>query len=108
MRRARTITVSIDYPCEATYRFLSDPRNYGEWAAVEKNTYRQLSNGDWAAQVTFGGMRHFRFTPVNAFGVLGFLWFVVGLWWLIDALLIPGIAAGSNNRIADRVFSSRR
>ena len=43
-----------------------------------------------------------------SFGLLGFLWFVVGLWWLIDALLIPGIAAGSNSRIADRVFSSRR
>ena len=43
-----------------------------------------------------------------SFGVLGFLWVVVGLWWLIDALLIPGIAAGRNTRIADRVFSGRR
>lgn len=43
-----------------------------------------------------------------SFGFLGFLWFVVGLWWLVDALLIPGMAAGSNTRIADRVFSSRR
>jgi TM2 domain-containing membrane protein YozV len=43
-----------------------------------------------------------------SFGVLGFLWFVVGLWWLVDALLIPAMAAGSNTRIADRVFSSRR
>jgi TM2 domain-containing membrane protein YozV len=43
-----------------------------------------------------------------SFGVLSFLWFVVGLWWLIDALLIPGMAAGSNTRIADRVFSGRR
>ena len=42
-----------------------------------------------------------------SFGVLGFLWAVVGLWWLIDALLIPGMAAGSNTRIADRVFSRR-
>ena len=45
---------------------------------------------------------------VVSFGVLGFLRAVVGLWWLIDALLIPGMAAGSNTRIADRVFSSRR
>ena len=45
---------------------------------------------------------------VVSFGVLGFLWFVVGLWWLLDALLIPSMAAGSNTRIADRVFSSRR
>lgn len=43
-----------------------------------------------------------------SFGFLSFLWFVVGLWWLIDALLIPGIVAGRNTRIADRVFSSRR
>lgn len=43
-----------------------------------------------------------------SFGLLGFLWFIVGLWWLIDALLIPGIAAGSNSRIADRIFSPRR
>lgn len=42
-----------------------------------------------------------------SFGVLGFLWFVVGLWWLIDALLIPGMAAGRNSRIADRVFGRR-
>ena len=42
-----------------------------------------------------------------SFGVLGFLWFVVGLWWLVDALLIPGIAAGRNTLIADRVFSGR-
>jgi len=43
-----------------------------------------------------------------SFGFLGFLWALVGLWWLIDALLIPGIVAGRNTRIADRVFSSRR
>ena len=43
-----------------------------------------------------------------SFGLLGFLWALVGLWWLIDALLIPGIASGSNRRIADRVFGSRR
>ena len=43
-----------------------------------------------------------------SFGILSFLWALVGLWWLIDALLVPGMAAGSNSRIADRVFSSRR
>ncbi|MCW5722967.1 MAG: TM2 domain-containing protein [Devosia sp.] len=42
-----------------------------------------------------------------SFGVLSFLWFIVGLWWLIDALLIPGIAARRNGDIADRVFGSR-
>jgi len=43
-----------------------------------------------------------------SFGVLSFLWFVVGLWWLIDALLIPGMAAYRNADIADRVFAGRR
>jgi TM2 domain-containing membrane protein YozV len=43
-----------------------------------------------------------------SFGFLAFLWVVVGLWWLIDALLIPGIVAGRNTRIADRIFSPRR
>lgn len=43
-----------------------------------------------------------------SFGILSFLWLLVGLWWLVDALLIPGIVAGRNSRIADRVFSSRR
>lgn len=44
---------------------------------------------------------------VVSFGVLGFLWFAIGLWWLIDALLIPGIAAGRNSKIAERVFARR-
>jgi len=42
-----------------------------------------------------------------SFGVLGFLWAIVGLWWLIDALLIPGIAAGRNSQIADRLLGRR-
>ncbi len=44
---------------------------------------------------------------VVSFGFLSFLWFIVGLWWLIDALLIPGIAAGRNERIANRVLGRR-
>ncbi len=44
---------------------------------------------------------------VVSFGVLSFLWALVALWWLIDALLIPGIAAGRNERIADRVLGRR-
>lgn len=41
------------------------------------------------------------------FGLLSFLWFIVGLWWLIDALLIPGIVAGRNSSIADQIFGRR-
>ncbi len=43
-----------------------------------------------------------------SFGFLGFLWFVVAACWLIDALLIPGIVAGRNERIANRVLGYRR
>ena len=42
-----------------------------------------------------------------SFGFLSFLWVVVAIWWFIDALLIPGMAASSNSRIADRVFGRR-
>ena len=44
---------------------------------------------------------------VVSFGFLGFLWFAIGLWWLVDALLIPGIAARRNSDIADRLFYRR-
>jgi TM2 domain-containing membrane protein YozV len=43
-----------------------------------------------------------------SFGIFGFLWVIMGLWWIIDALLIPGIVAGRNSRIADRVLGARR
>lgn len=42
-----------------------------------------------------------------SFGLLGFMWAVVGLWWLIDALLVPGMVASSNRYIADRLFARR-
>lgn len=42
-----------------------------------------------------------------SFGLLSFLWFVVALWWLLDALLIPGIAARRNTYLADRLFGGR-
>lgn len=32
-------------------------------------------------------------------GMVGFA--ILGLWWLIDALLIPGITRSYNNRLAD-------
>ena len=38
-------------------------------------------------------------------GILGFG--ILGLWWLIDALLIPGIARRSNNRLADEISRGR-
>jgi len=43
-----------------------------------------------------------------SFGILSFLWVLMAIWWLIDALLIPGMAAGTNSRIADRLFGQSR
>jgi len=43
-----------------------------------------------------------------SFGILSFLWVLMAIWWLIDALLIPGMAAGTNSRIADRMFGRSR
>jgi hypothetical protein len=83
MRRSHTISLSIDYPYEAAYRFLSDPRTYGDWAAVDKQSFRPLGNGDWEGTTSLGGVRHFRFTPVNTFGVLDHAVFTPGdtpLW----------------------------
>ena len=83
MRRSHTISVSINHPYEATYRYLAEPRNYGEWAAVDRDSYRPLENGDWEGMTNVGGMRHFRFTPLNPFGVLDHAMFVPGdelLW----------------------------
>lgn len=83
MRISHTISLFIDHPYDATYRFLADPRNYAEWAAVEKQTFRPLANGDWEGMTTLGGLRHFRFTPANAFGVLDHAVFMPGetpLW----------------------------
>lgn len=83
MRRSHTITVQIAHPYADTYRFLADPRNYGEWAAVERGTYRQLPNGDWEGLTPFGGPRHFRFIAPNDLGVLDHAVFVPGeplLW----------------------------
>ncbi|MBF0681054.1 MAG: TM2 domain-containing protein [Devosia sp.] len=42
-----------------------------------------------------------------SFGLLSFLWAIVAIWWFIDALLIPGMAASRNSDIADRVFGRR-
>ena len=38
------------------------------------------------------------------FILIGFVGFaVIGLWWLIDALLIPGMARDYNNRLVDQL-----
>ena len=70
MPLSHTIVVRIEVPYERAHAYLSDPRNYADWAAVEPETYRQLENGDWAAQVRFGGVLHIRFSMANEDGIL--------------------------------------
>lgn len=69
MRRSHTITLQIERPYARVYQFLVDPRNFPQWAAVEAASFKALENGDWQA-MTPGGLRHYRFTPANEFGVL--------------------------------------
>jgi TM2 domain-containing membrane protein YozV len=38
---------------------------------------------------------------VVTLGILGF--FLIGIWWLIDAFLIPGMVAGYNRRLIERL-----
>jgi len=70
MRRSHTISIQIDYPYALAYPYLADPRNYADWAAVDPDQFHLLENGDWSAETRFGGPRHVRFTPRNAFGIL--------------------------------------
>lgn len=84
MPLSHTIVVEIDVPYELAYAYLADPRSYADWAAVVPETYRQLPDGDWAAEVRFGGVRHIRFAEPNSEeGVLDHAVFVPGqdiLW----------------------------
>ena len=77
MRRSHTISLQIDYPYDLAYRFLAEPRNFADWAAVDRDSYKPLANGDWVGDLPFGP-RHFRFTPANDFGVLDHAIFVPG------------------------------
>lgn len=77
MRRSHTINISIERPFDDVYDYLSRPRNYQNWAAVEPGSFVPLDNGDWQGD-TPHGIRHFRFTPPNNFGVLDHAMFVPG------------------------------
>jgi hypothetical protein len=69
MRASHTVSLSIQRSFNEVYAFLVKPANFEQWAAVEPGTLKQLPNGDWQVQMSFG-FRHVRFTPRNRFGVL--------------------------------------
>ena len=77
MRPSHIISVSIERPFKLVYAFLVQPKNYAQWAAVEPDSFRELPKGDWEGQMPLG-LRHFRFTPPNPYGVLDHAIFVPG------------------------------
>jgi TM2 domain-containing membrane protein YozV len=41
---------------------------------------------------------------VLAFVLIGFVgFFIIGIWWLVDAFLIPGMAQSANERLISRI-----
>jgi len=70
MLAGHLISLPIERPFRAAYAFLSDPRNYKDWAAVLPDTYRQIDQLVWEAQTHFGGLRHILFCRPNPYGVL--------------------------------------
>jgi hypothetical protein len=65
---SRTLSVTIDLPCQAVYDFISPPENFPLWASALCQSIRQ-SNGAWIAE-THEGSVTVRFTERNALGVL--------------------------------------
>ena len=100
MRRSHTISLTIDYPYAEAYRYLANPANYAEWAAVDARTYRPLRDGDWVGNTRLGGVRHFRFTPANTFGVLDHAVFVPG-----EPLLWTPMRVVPNEEGTDLIFT---
>jgi uncharacterized protein YndB with AHSA1/START domain len=94
MRRSHTITLQIERPYAAVYKFLADPRNFSQWAAVDEATFAPLGDGDWRA-MTPGGLRHYRFTPPNQYGVLDHAQFVPGETPLFTPMRIVANEEGS-------------
>jgi uncharacterized protein YndB with AHSA1/START domain len=65
---SRHVSVSIDRPPDAVYRFVREPANLPAWA---KGLGGSIANvgGEWVAESPMGKVR-IRFAPPNAFGVL--------------------------------------
>jgi carbon monoxide dehydrogenase subunit G len=69
LRRARTISVSIDAPAPDVYSFVSDPRRIPQWASGLGATPTPLSEGSWRIETPAGPMR-VTFAPRNELGVV--------------------------------------
>lgn len=84
MALSQKFVLDIEAPYAVAEAYLANPRNYPEWAAVDPNTYQQLPNGDWSAEVRFGGVRHIRFSPPNGDGIFDHAVFAPGdpLLWM--------------------------
>ena len=65
--RARTVSVSIDQPAAAVYKYLADPSNCPRWS--EFLTSIRPEAGDWIAGTPDGEVR-IRFVERNQFGIV--------------------------------------
>jgi len=66
--KSRTITVQINCPADAVYRFASNPENVPQWIRSFCLSVRQ-TGGEWIME-TPAGLVGIRFVPKNDFGVL--------------------------------------
>lgn len=58
--------------------------------------------GRWLSGLLMLGLHGFSWlTWYIGIGIIGFG--ILGLWWLIDALLIPGMVRRANNELVDRL-----
>jgi hypothetical protein len=76
MRPAHLIHLSLKRSAADVYDFLSKPKNYAEWAAVE-GPMTQIGPLEWKAQMAFGE-RIVRFCEPNPYGVLDHAVFAEG------------------------------
>ena len=66
---ARQISVSIDRPADAVYRFAANPENLPQWAAGLSRASLVRDGDEWIAQSPMGTVK-IRFAEDNAFGVI--------------------------------------
>ena len=107
MRRSHTFSIPIAASYDAVYRYLAEPRNFPQWAAIEGRSFAALGNGDWAGETPFG-FRHFRFTPVNAFGVLDHAIFEPGQPMLFMPMRVVPNGTGTELHLLPARWQQRR
>lgn len=71
IRKAKSLSVSIDCSADRVYAFVSNPENLPRWITSFVRSVTKTGNR-WVAETTDGPMG-FQFVPANEFGVLDHL-----------------------------------